>query len=208
MLNKKPYKAVARLGNSIKHHRNTLKVVAGINKSINFNLFGKKSIIYLDEGSISLHSEKNNILLFKLDAPFIIGLDQIFSGTEYYYITANDNVSLYLLSHEDAIDTFDKEKLWKDIAHLISYSMGLNEHRSNNLLENRSIYDIIKIHLETIWTLPEKEREKISVFDYILKRHKISRSSVAKIIKELNNGSYITTKRGVLVNLHRLPPKF
>lgn len=208
MLSKKPYNALTRVGNSIKRHTNTLKVVAGVNKSINFNLFGKKNIIYLDEGSISLHNEKNNLLLFKFDAPFIIGLDQIFSGTQCYYITANDNVSLYLLSHEDAIDTFDKEKLWKDIAHLLSYTIGLNEYRSNNLLENRSIYDITKTHLETIWTLPEKEREKISLFDYILKRHKISRSSVAKIIKELNNGSYITTKRGVLVSLRRLPPKF
>lgn len=208
MLSKIPYESVARLGNSIKKHKNTLKLFASVNKIINFNLFGKKSIIYLEGGSININSVNKNILLFKLEAPFIIGLDQLFYDSEYYYITANDNVSLYLLSHEDAIDLFDKEKLWKDIANLISYSMELYEHRSNNLLENRNVYDIIKFHLETIWSMTENEREKISVFHYILKRHKISRSSVAKIVKELNNGGYITTKRGVLVNLHKLPPKF
>ena len=208
MLNSVPHQAVARLGNSIKHHRNALKLVSGVNKNISFNIFGKKNIIYLYEGSVSLHSEKNNILIFKFDAPFIIGLDQIFSCDEYYYITPNDNVLLYMLTHEDAIDTFDKEKLWKDIAQLMSYSMRLYEYRSDNFLENRSIYHIVKTHLETIWELPEKERVKISVFNYILKRHKISRSSVAKIIKELNNGSYITTKRGVLINLKKLPPRF
>ncbi|MCX9004405.1 helix-turn-helix domain-containing protein [Citrobacter portucalensis] len=208
MLSNLPNRVVTKLGIAIKSHKNSVIVVASVKKSINFNLFGKKSIIYLDEGSISLYSETNNLLLFKFDSPFIIGLDQIFYDTEYHYITTNDNVLLYLLSHEDAIDIFDKMKLWKDIAHLISYSMRLNEHRSNNLLENRSIYHIIKTHLEMIWELPEKEREKISVFDYILKRHKISRSSIAKIIKELNNGNYITTKRGVLINLNRLPAKF
>lgn len=203
-----PYQAVSRLGNKIKNHKNTLKLSVGSNKNINFEPFGKKCIIYLDEGSISLHRKKDSVLLFKFDSPFIVGLDQLFFSTEYYSITPNDNVSLYLLSHEDAIEIFDKDKSWKDIAQLMSYFMGLNEHRSHNLAENRSVYDIIKIHLEIIWALPEAEREKTSVFDYILKRHKISRSSIAKIIKELNNGNYITTKRGVLINFNKLPSKF
>lgn len=208
MLGNIPYQAITRLGNIIKNHKNALKVVVSINKTINFELFGKKCIFYLEEGNVSLHRKEDDLLILKFEAPFIIGIDQLFFDLEYHYIISNSNASLYLLSNEDAVITFDKSKLWKDIAHLITYTMRLNEHRSNNLVENKTIYDIIKIHLETIWELPKNERESISIFNYILKRHKISRSSIAKIVKELNNGKYITTRRGVLVNLNRLPSKF
>lgn len=115
---------------------------------------------------------------------------------------------LYLLTHEDAIDVLDKENLWKDIAIIMAYTLEIYEHRSHSFAEHRNVYDIVKVHLEMIWDLPEEERNKISIFDYILKRHNISRSSVAKILKELNNGDYISTKRGKLINLNRLPVKY
>lgn len=207
-MNKIPIKSILRLGNAIKRHKNKFKVGVSAKKKINFELFGQKSIVYLESGSINLHRKNDGVLIYKFDQPFVIGLDHLFSCSEYYNITPNEDVMLYLLTHEDAIDVLDKENLWKDIAIIMAYTLEIYEHRSHSFAEHRNVYDIVKVHLEMIWDLPEEERNKISIFDYILKRHNISRSSVAKILKELNNGDYISTKRGKLINLNKLPIKY
>jgi len=196
------------LQDAIENHPNSIKVSMSSNKNFNFDFLGDKNIVYLVEGSVMLNRIKDNVLLFEIKSPFIIGLEKIFSGTNHYYMTPNEGVSLIILSHNDALELFDKEKLWKDISKLISYYIMLHENRSHNLAENRNIYDIIRFNLEAIWALPKSERNVTSLFEYILKRHPISRSSVAKIIRELNNGNYITTSRGILKDLQKLPSKF
>ncbi|WP_409513916.1 helix-turn-helix domain-containing protein [Serratia proteamaculans] len=73
---------------------------------------------------------------------------------------------------------------------------------------HNDVYGIISSHLEDIWALPEEERLKISIFNFIMQRAPVSRSSIHKIIKELNKGGFIKTERGKLLNLTNIPRGF
>ncbi|HID4702653.1 TPA: helix-turn-helix domain-containing protein, partial [Enterobacter cloacae] len=73
---------------------------------------------------------------------------------------------------------------------------------------SKNAYDIIKNNLEAIWELPENERSQISVFKFILSRSSISRSSLNKVLKDLNDGGYINIHRGKLLNIKNLPLKY
>lgn len=198
--------AVAMVGKHIIEHEASLK--------LNFNTGNEISlpsdfsaVIYLSEGSTGLYNHQNGCLISEMSAPAVIGLTYLFFKNHDMYITFKEKSSAYYINQHDFIKLCDRQQLWRNVSHIIA-SMERKLNSSPTLSTFKSAYDIVKFYLESIWMLPEKEREKISVYQYIQERSRLSRSSLHKIIKDLNVGGYIKTERGRLMNVHRLPVKY
>ncbi|HAS1004211.1 TPA: hypothetical protein I3768_004297 [Enterobacter cloacae] len=95
-----------------------------------------------------------------------------------------------------------------NIFFLMTCEITLNFFKRDQRFSSKNAYDIIKNNLEAIWELPENERSQISVFKFILSRSSISRSSLNKVLKDLNDGGYINIHRGKLLNIKNLPLKY
>lgn len=168
----------------------------------------KKTVILIKSGSTSLYRKNDGKFLFDFKTPFPFGIQQSQSQTDSYYIQCNSDSDIFILSTEEFISSVDNSSIWKAMYILTCYLIDvINEVQKLAYFKVNS-YDVVKECLVNIWTLSESERMKTSIFSYILSRHNISRSSIAKILKCLNDGKYIKTYRGVLMELNRLPKKF
>lgn len=173
-------------------------------REMDFYFKGEPCVFVCASGRLSVYDEANDALLFTADAPFIIGLTQLFSSDTQQSIRFETDSQVYLIPTKAAVALFDDHAVWRHVAVLI-------EHVANTvflrytLSSSSNVYGIIKSHVEYLWKLPDYERSKISIIDFILKRNKISRSSVYRIIKDLNDGGYIKTVRGKLESVEKLP---
>ncbi|UAN29729.1 helix-turn-helix domain-containing protein (plasmid) [Serratia ureilytica] len=182
------------------------KIVFKKNRMIDLNIKGESSILLLENGSASVYYEPQDVLIFTVKAPCIIGLTQIFSG----YVS-NDLIVKFetdsitrVIKNSDAIKVFTESDCWYHVSVLLEDIANIYYQRYS-LSSSPDVFGIIKSHIEYIWSLPESERENISIIDYILKRNKVSRSSIYRIIKDLNNGGYIKTERGKLKHFNFIP---
>lgn len=198
--------SVGLIGKYIMEHEAALK--------LNFNQGNQiglpsdfSAVIYLNEGSAGLYYNENGCLISDMYAPAVIGLTYLFFSNHDMNITFKAKSSVYYINQNDFIKMCDQKQLWRNVSHIIAKTeRKLNSNPTLSMY--RSAYDIVRFYIESIWTLPEQEREKISVYQYIQERSRLSRSSLHKIIKDLNVGGYIKTERGRLMDVQRLPVKY
>lgn len=198
--------AVDVVGSYIMEHETALKLSFNAGNQISLPS-DFSAIIYLQEGSAGLYYDENDCLISDVNKPSVIGLTYLFFNNHGMYLNFKTKSCLYYINQHDFIKTCDQNQLWK----YVSYIIASTERRlssSPTLSTFRSAYDIVKFYLESIWRLPPHEREKISVYQYIIERSRLSRSSLHKIIRDLNIGGYIKTERGRLIDVQRLPVKY
>ncbi|EEB5174103.1 hypothetical protein S479_23885 [Salmonella enterica subsp. enterica serovar Newport] len=164
--------------------------------------------IFLETGDFELHRKFDGKLLCSFSSPFPFGIVNSVSHSENYFIEVKTPSKISFIPRSDFMASVEKENAWESIVYILTYLLDLNEKNIQTLVESNCVYDIIKGCLNQIWLLPEQERLKTSIYDFILRRHNISRSSITKIIRELNTGNYLLTKRGVLLNMNTLPRRF
>ncbi|HEJ7043039.1 TPA: helix-turn-helix domain-containing protein [Serratia liquefaciens] len=199
------YTAVKTLQNKIINETNSkiqhLKKGAKIESST--------KIIMLIEGDLSIRRCKDGILMSRCKAPAIFGLIGVFKP-DYHsrnYFRCETDCVIYIYSTPSVIDAINKENLWYHVS--ANFAHLIEAYCTKNLLVmHNDVYGIVSSHLEDIWALPEEERLKVSIFNFIMQRAPISRSSIHKIIKELNKGGFIKTERGKLLNLTNIPRGF
>ncbi|WP_447887164.1 helix-turn-helix domain-containing protein [Serratia fonticola] len=156
---------------------------------------------------MSVYDEHNDVLLYNVSSHFILGLEQLFLSDKQQSIKFESDANVWVISKEEAVALFDSCTVWREISILLAYVSAIFFSRYA-LSASCDVYVIIKSHLEFIWRLPEQQRKKVSVIDFILKRNKISRSSVYRIIRDLNDGGYIKTVKGKLHHISRIPQKY
>jgi len=192
---------------AIINSRKATKILYRKNREVNFIINGKPSIFYLISGSVSVFDDDNDLLLMEVESPFIIGLAQIFNHYACQSIRIRTNCTFWVISVEESRELFDCLGIWKEVSILLAATMNIISERYR-LSSGGNVYKIIKAHLEYIWSLPGSDVSSISVIDYILKRNKISRSSVYTILRGLSDGGYIQVNRGKLLGLKKLPEDF
>lgn len=169
----------------------------------------KKNVVMLINGEVSVRRCKDDILMSKGKAPAIFGLIDAFKlrYQAYNYYRCETDCVMFISPIDSAVDVINKENLWyhvsSNFAHLIE-----TYFTRELLVSHNDVYGIVRSHLEYIWTLPAKERLELSIFSFIMQRAPISRSSIHKIIKELNKGGFIVTGRGRLIDLKHIPKGF
>ncbi|UAN62216.1 MULTISPECIES: helix-turn-helix domain-containing protein [Serratia] len=164
---------------------------------------GKKSAILLLSGSVLLKRMTDDIIISEIEAPFVFGIHEaIFNKTNLYIKPLSESV----------LKTVDFDLFYQNVppevmTNICAKLIDIYQIRDESVICS-SVYDCIKKCLEDINSLEGNEKYNISIFGYIKERNKISRSSISKVIRELERGGYIKTKRGKLLSLNKLPKKF
>jgi CRP-like cAMP-binding protein len=184
-----------------------LRIYASNGQRINFTFNNKPHVYFLTEGKVDLYRKKDDILVFTVYAPYILGIIFMYENDDYHYFKAATDAQLTAIPANELDYLADLNNLWKHFF-LMTCEITLNFFRRDQRFSSKNAYDIIKNNLEAIWELPENERTQISVFKFILSRSNISRSSLNKVLKDLHNGGYINIYRGKLLAIKSLPQKY
>lgn len=199
----KPVNEIDKVIEAIKTEENIMSHKFSTNTI--YYLEDNESIVLLESGVVSFLREQDNKLLFELQGPFPVGLTKMVNLTSGFYLKCETEVQMSFMESERVADIIEEKKLWKSVLSVVCYMIHLNESYMN---VGVNAYDIIRNSIYQIWDLPEIERLSTSIFDYIMKRHSISRSSISKIVRSLNDGGYIKTNRGTLLEVKTLPKKY
>jgi len=177
-------------------------------KKISFDYNGGNNIFFITQGSTEIHRCSDEKIVITIEAPSVIGLTRLFGCEGYHYLsTLDEQIMVHPVSADEAIMHIEKHGLWRDVSDILAYVTNLYYNRDESVFAP-SAYSIVKAHLEMLWELPAPVRLKTSAFDYIISRNIISRSTLHKIFRELEQGGYITIFRGVLIDMILLPKQF
>lgn len=205
--------AYHRIGTEIIKHPSRLKTIASEKQVIKFQSNNAKYIYYLILGEVELINSFNDLVVANINSPGILGLSSMYADECLFYSKTVTNSELIAIPLDDLMVAIDHESLWKDISIIISYHVQLYYVR-DLLISQANVYNIIKGYLEMLWSMSadrcgiELDANSISVFDFILSRTQISRSSLNKVLKDLSSGGYIQIHRGKLISLNKLPPGY
>lgn len=178
------------------------------NHNATYDINTCKSVIYLKTGCASIHRKTDDALLYELKSPAILGLEQLLSNSCHYYIKVDGRSRLIFLEHSLILELIESNFLWKKMAHFMGATIEIMELQKHNINIKKGAYQTVKTSIENIWHLPVEKRLSTSIFTFIMHRHDISRSSIAKILHQLNKGGYIAIRRGILVNVTKLPERY
>lgn len=192
------------LAEEINNSIHMVRILSSSKQIINFCTNGINNIFYLAAGEIELHNIDNKMIIANMNAPAILGVTTMFTNDERYYIKTVRDAEFYSVATSDFIKTVEQKKLWKFISVILSHNLSIYYHR-DLLLSQSNVYGIIRNQLEEIWEQSQSCNEDVSVFDYILHRTPVSRSSLNKVLKDLVTGGYIKLNRGRLIHLKKLP---
>lgn len=188
-------KSIEIIGDEIVKNKNSYQVKR--RKHQRFNLNDMSCICFLDEGSVSVYRTHNNILSMTFKAPAILGLAQMRHGCSYYMRCASDS-KIWQISSDDAQEMFTKNDLWVHAFDILTSHLHMYYQREKlDGLPNAKAKVFEMLH--SLWSEGDEVYTKNSIYSYIQKRIKISRSAIHKALKELNEDSLIETKRGRLI---------
>ena len=182
-------------------------LIAGDNQCIHFQ---KKDIIYLmclRSGQAEIRRISDNTVVANIKSPAILGLTLYKETKILHYLKTTCSSELLMVNHEQGMNLINEKTLWKE-AFLLSINMTNTCYMRDENFISRNVYGIVRQHLELIWEMDSDTRVTLSMFDFILNRTTISRSSLNKILKELIAGGYIKTRRGILLEKFTLPLKY
>lgn len=182
-------------------------IYASQNQSIRFRSLNKQYVYYLIEGEVDMHREVDDLLILTMRAPKILGLSLLNSDDCFHYMKTTRNSKLIAIEQTHFRELIETHNLWKEVFTITS-SMVKSYFRRDERFYSKNVYDVIKNNLEILWDSPPLERKKTSIFKYILSRSDMSRSSLSKVLKDLNDGGYITISRGKLLNVKSLPDRY
>lgn len=161
------------------------------------------SICFLKKGRVSIYRVENDIVTLSLKSPAILGLAQMRNEFKSHYMRCDADCEMWVINTVDAIDLFNRYGLWMDAFDLLTDHIQKYFIREN-LVSHRNIRNIVIEHVRYIWSLPEEERIKISVYRFILARNHVSRSSVHNILKDLIASGAVQLDRGRILSLNLL----
>ncbi|OAT16449.1 cyclic nucleotide-binding protein [Buttiauxella gaviniae ATCC 51604] len=204
----RPNDDIQRIVKLIIQNEQTLPFLLKAGSVFDMSMSSKPSVFLIEEGQVALYRKLDNKLILHFQPPFPFGITLSSSHTENYYMVCEEDTRASILNKEHFFSNISGNQYWMSILNIVTYLIEVAEEQHQKYTLVTSNYDIIKSCIKEIWTLSDEQRNKISIYDYILSRHQISRSSITKILKSLNEGCYIITKRAVLKNVYFLPEKY
>lgn len=155
------------------------------------------NICYLKNGTVSVYCLDNNMLTLTIRAPAILGLAQMRNETKSHYLRCDVDCDMWVISTSDAIELFNSRNLWMHAYDILTRHLQMYFIREN-ILSQPTIRGIVMEHLKCIWSLPQAERQFVSVYTFILARNQISRSAVHKVLREFIASGEAHINRGKL----------
>ncbi|MGL3103907.1 helix-turn-helix domain-containing protein [Enterobacter asburiae] len=166
------------------------------------------SYVYiLTKGMVDIRRNSDGVIVFTTKGKALLGLESIFTGLYFHHLTCVTESQIIAIDRLAALDLFNAKNSWQAVSVILSQAAEYH-YRRDSMVSCCTTYDIIRNHLEMIWSYPEEDRVNISVFDFILNRTRISRSSLNKVLKDLTLGGYIYLRRGRLINVVKIPKSY
>jgi len=156
------------------------------------------------KGSLTVRRATDDLIMCRMTPPAILGLALITYPSTNLYLQVDDRSEVATLPIEVLESTLDKYQLWKSVASVQAYVTQALVIRESTLVV-RSAYEIICNQLHYLMGEPIQHRRAYTVTNYILQRTHISRSSIVKILRQLQDGGYIVMKNNKLVSINSLP---
>lgn len=199
-------KPIPHIGNLISHleaHSNILET--NNRQIINYGKDNSRKCYLLLEGTIALFRTHDGLMMNSETAPFVFGLSNQFAAADYIHMRTLECSRIACLPLTTANAIIDEQNLWESLAHLLIYTAGrVYDHCTR--ITAASSYDIIRSQLYELMQETPELRQNITAATYIQTRTFLSRSSIMKILAELRKGGYITTERGVLLQIQQSIP--
>lgn len=196
----KPIESIKNIGEEVMSSSDSFSLHLKKNQRLEFNSF-KDAIYYLEAGTISIFRLSDNVLTISVESPFVFGLTQLRNQYRYHYLRCEGESIVWGIEKSKAEKLFDDKGLWKFSFDILGYISNLYHHRELMILK-KNVNEIVIQHLSHIWEMPEEERNKTSIYSFILSRNHVSRSAVHKVIHDLVDAKQVTINRGKLVGMN------
>ncbi|HCB1501424.1 TPA: helix-turn-helix domain-containing protein [Klebsiella michiganensis] len=202
----KPNQHIENLINQLKPESNTFETYA--RQKINYENDSSRKCYLLLSGSIALFRTRDGFMMNSESAPYVFGLSNQLAAADYLYMQTMEPSRIACLSLFTANAIIAERDLWESLSHLLIYTAGRVYDHCTRISAPTS-YAIIRSQLYELMQESEEIRHSITAANYIQSRTFLSRSSIMKILAELKKGSYITTERGILLQIKQgIPMKY
>lgn len=195
-----------------------VEIIDKIQGFVNFKVYPKgyrfsvsvtqpEKVYLIQSGVMSIHQQPDDLLLWVFEGPALratLPSPQVSLAWDFKAITP---VTIAIVDFHDFCDLLTRFNLWEQYArHLHQTAMVVLDHFVN--LTQPTAYEVIRTQLIQLMAEPDAIRLNMTIESYIRNKTKISRSAIMNILAQLKSGEYITTHRGILVNIAKLPHKF
>lgn len=166
----------------------------------------QKMCFLLIKGHCDVKRGSDSLLLTTIQSPSIMGLTY-FEHDASTVTQAKDNIEYIYASREEIMTHIKDNNLWESSTHILMFiSARFHEYLNANV--SVPTYDLICNQLQALTQEKFEIRATVSAVKYIMDRTSLSRSGVMKVLSSLDKGGYIVIKRGLLIQINRLPEKY
>lgn len=159
------------------------------------------------KGRVTWHRRSDDLTMVTITAPALAGIGNLQQMHMDGYIKTQVACDIVILKMATAHDIISANQLWEPLAkHMMVIAGKLYE--SNEQLSAPSAYNIVRAQLNELFNESPAVRNNITAERYIREKTHLSRSGVMRILAELKEGGYIEMRRGVLINIVKLPEKY
>ena len=176
-------------------------------QNIYFRNRGEQFIYCLRSGDAEVRRVSDDTIVSYIRAPVVSGLTLLPGGQIYHYLKTTIPAELIVVRHDRGMEVIAELNLWRE-AYLVTSDVANMFFIRDEACASRNVYGLVRQHLEMLWEMDETQRAGTSVFEFILSRTTISRSSLNKILKDLSAGEYIKMHRGKLLEKENLPRNY
>ncbi|HFS5794064.1 TPA: helix-turn-helix domain-containing protein [Citrobacter werkmanii] len=173
----------------------------------------KAFIVMFEYGCFSVFHEESELAISTLFSPTVMGLIDAYSlyyGLEkrpQHYVLAETYCTGWSIPLDVFLAKCDELVLWHDVAKILAQRLMVMSARETELV-GKDAYSKIRALLLELSRYPDNIREQINIAAFISHRTKMSKSRIMSILSELRSGDYITTDKGVLTSITKLPTSF
>ena len=158
-------------------------------------------------GEVEFRRNSDELSMFIIRSPFIIGLASIFYSSDHSYVIARSNVVVRSIKKDDFKQLITEKNLWPELSKVLSWYVCVLGKR-DDILVARSAYSVVREFLIEINDLITLHHRDINIYDYIQEYTNLARSTIIKILSDLKKGHYIVVEKGKLVSLNSLPERY
>ncbi len=173
-------------------------------QEIRLEIDTKRMCFALFSGTCIVKRANDSLILSTIQAPAIIGLQDLLQAKPGVYIHSLDDVKYGLVEVDELFSYAEDKNLWKDICYIL---MVCSTRFSEYQLETVGIsnHDLICNLLSALSRETFEIRATTTILEYIQGRSLLSRNSITKTLSFLKQEGYITIKRGILISINSLP---
>jgi hypothetical protein len=196
-----PKESIIRLVNTFLPYSNEVEKCNHYEIGKNINGF-----YILTKGYVDVCHTRSGWTISTIHAPYIIGIGIIHGAYWHGYLRLSKYARICFVSLDSIpTDIFsDNSNVWKDISAILSFHLQYAGYR-DSILSLRSSYPIIKSKLIELSNMPNEIKINITVINYIVNSTSLSKSIIARTLRDLRSGRYIEMKNGTLLRVNSLP---